>query len=67
MLGFILQFSKKYFQSSAILLILMIASEKSHQNLSDCNHFLLKKKFEVNVKQIFSGENMRNSGRYMYL
>ena len=27
------------------------ASEKSHQNLSDYNHFLLKKKLEVNNKR----------------
>ena len=31
----------------------MIASEKSHQNLSDYNQFLLIKTFEVNKKQIF--------------
>ena len=28
----------------------MIASEKSHQNLTDYNQFLLKKRFEVNKK-----------------
>ena len=31
----------------------MIASEKSNQNLSVYNHFLLKKRFKVNKKQIF--------------
>jgi len=41
----------------------MIASEKSHPILSDYNQILLKNKFEVNEKQIFSSEKMRNSGR----
>ena len=40
----------------------MIASEKSHLNLSDYNQFLLKKRFEDDKKQIFSNEKMRNSG-----
>ena len=44
----------------------MIASEKSHQNLSDYNQFLFKKRFEVNKKQIFSSEKMRNSGNCIY-
>ena len=44
----------------------MIISEKSHQNLSDYSQFLLKKKFENNKKQIFSGEKMGNSGKYIY-
>ena len=44
----------------------MIASEKSHQNLSDYNQFLFKKRFEVIKKQIFSGEKMRNSGKCIY-
>ena len=40
----------------------MIASEKSHQNLSDYNQFLFKKIFEVHKKkQIFSSEKIRNS------
>ena len=43
----------KYFGILVILLIPMIASEKSHQNLSDYIHFLLKKRFEVNKKSIF--------------
>ena len=29
---------------------------------SDCNQFLLKRKFEVNKNQIFSGEKMKNLG-----
>ena len=40
----------------------MIASEKSHQNLSNSNQLLLKNRFEVNIKQIFSSGKMRNSG-----
>ena len=44
----------------------MIASEKPHQNLSDYNQFLFKKRFEVNKKKIFSIENMRNSGNCTY-
>ena len=53
----------------------MIASEKSHQNISDYNQFLfkirfevenLKKKCEVNKHQIFSSEKMRNSGNCIY-
>ena len=43
-------FLSKYFQSSVILQIPMIASEKSHQNLSDYSQFRLKKRFEVNGK-----------------
>jgi len=43
-------FISKYFQNSVILYILMIASEKSHQNLSDYKPFLFKKRFEVNKK-----------------
>ena len=42
-----------YFQSSVILYIPMITSEKSHQNLSDYNQFLLKKRFEVDTKTNF--------------
>ena len=34
----------------------MIISEKSHQNLSDYNQFLFKKRFEFDKKQIFSSE-----------
>lgn len=44
----------------------MIASEKSHPILSDYNQILLKNKFEVNEKQIFSSEKMRNSGNCIY-
>ena len=44
---FFCSFFSKYFQSSVILYIPMITSEKSHQNLSDYNQFLLKKRFEV--------------------
>ena len=39
----------------------MEKSETSHQNLSDYNQFLFKKRFEVNKKQIFSSDKMRNS------
>ena len=41
-------------------------SEKSHQNLSDYNQLLVKKRFEVNKKHIFSSEKIRNSGIYDY-
>ena len=44
----------------------MIASEKSHQNLSEYNQFLFKKRFEVNKKHYFSIEEMRNSGNCIY-
>ena len=44
----------------------MIASEKSHQNLSDYNQFLIEYKIEVDQKQIFSSEKIRNSGNYIY-
>ena len=43
----------------------MIASEKSHQNLSDYSQSLLKKRFEVNKKGLFS-DKMRNSGKFNY-
>ena len=36
----------------------MIASEKSHQNLSDYNQFLFKKRIQVDKKQIFSCEKL---------
>ena len=39
----------------------MIASEKAHQNLSDYNWFLFKKRFEVDKKTNFSSEKMINS------
>ena len=48
-----------------ILKIPMIASEKSHQNLSDYNQFLFKKIFEVHKKKN-SGEKMRNVGNCIY-
>ena len=44
----------------------MIASEKSHQNLSDYFHLLFKKRSKINKKQIISNEKMRNSGDCMY-
>ena len=59
-------FFSKCFQSSVILKILMIASEKTQHNLSDSNHFLLKKRFDVKEKQIFPSEKLRNSGNYNY-
>ena len=43
----------------------MIASEKSHQNLSDYNQFSLKK-IKVSKKQIFPGEKMIYSGNCIY-
>ena len=39
----------------------MIASEKSHHNLSDYTQFLFKQRFEVKKLIFFSGEKMRNS------
>ena len=44
----------------------MIASEKSHENLSDYNQLLFKKRFEVNIKPIFTNEKMRNSDNCVY-
>ena len=45
----------------------MIASEKSHQNLSDYIQFLLKIKDLNLIKEgIISTEKMRNSGNYVY-
>ena len=44
----------------------MIASEKSHQNLSDYNQVLLKQRKKKNKKQIFSSEKMRNSDNCSY-
>ena len=44
----------------------MIASEKSYQNLSECNQSLFKKRLEVNKKQIFYSEKIRNSGNCIY-
>ena len=41
----------------------MDALEKSHQNLSDYNQILLKNIFQVDKKQIFSSEKIRNSGK----
>ena len=45
----------------------MIASEKSHQNLSDYNQFLFLKRFEVHEKLIFFSEKMRNLGNCIYV
>ena len=45
-----------------ILNNLMIASEKSHQNLSDYNQFLFKKDLKFKKKTDFSIRKMRNSG-----
>ena len=44
----------------------MIASEKLHQNLSDYYQFLFKNRLEVNKKQIFPNEKIRNSGICIY-
>ena len=46
--------------------ILPIAWEKTDRNLSDYNQFLFKKRFEVNKKQIFFSEKMRNSDNCVY-
>ena len=43
----------------------MIASEKSHQNLSDYIQFLLKKRYSIEKRIIYS-KRMRNSGNYNY-
>ena len=50
---FFLQFSPNYFWSFAILLILMIVSEKSYQNPSDYIHFLLKKLYTFKNNRLF--------------
>ena len=34
--------------------------------MTDYNWFLFKKRFEVNKKQIYSTEKMRNSGNCIY-
>ena len=44
----------------------MIVSEKPHQNISDYNQFLFKKRSEVNKKQIFTSKNMINSCNCIY-
>jgi len=36
----------------------MIASEKSHQNLSDYNQFLFEKSFEIDKNQIFLSKKL---------
>ena len=46
----------------------MIESDKSHQNLSDYNQFLSKKRLEVNKKtDFFSSEKNRYSGNSIYV
>ena len=55
-------FFSDYFQSLAILLILMIASEKSHQNLSDDIQFLLKKDLNLKKGGIIFREKIIDSG-----
>ena len=42
-----------YFEILVILKIPMIASEKSHENLSDYNQFWMKKTFDVNINSFF--------------
>ena len=56
----------KYFQSSVIVKISMVASEKSRKNISDYNLFLFKKSFEVNNKQFFSCEKRTHSSNCIY-
>ena len=43
-------FFSNYFQSLAILKILMIVSEKFHQNMSDYIQFLFKNRFDFHKK-----------------
>ena len=43
----------------------MIVSEKSYQNLSEYNQFLIKKRFEVKKKEIITSGKIRNSGDYI--
>ena len=43
-----------------------MASEKSHQHLSDYNQFLFEKIFEVNIKQNLSSEKDRISSNCIY-
>ena len=50
-------FFSKYFKNSVILYILMIACETTHQNLSDYNHFLLKKYFKLIKNRFFVVKN----------
>ena len=44
----------------------MIASEKTHQNLSDYSQFLFKKRFEINEKQILFCEKIKNAGNFIH-
>ena len=44
----------------------MLASKISQENLSDYNQLTVKTIFEVNKKQIFSSEKIRNSGSFIY-
>jgi len=44
----------------------MIASEKSHKNLSDYNQFIFRKSLEVIKKKIFLSEKMKNLSNYIY-
>ena len=53
MLGYFCSIFSNYFQGLAILLIMMIVSGKSHQNLSDNIQFLRKKKLFNNKRGLF--------------
>jgi len=55
------------FKIFAILLILMILSGKSRQNLSDYIQPLFKRLYEVNKKTVISSGKMENSSNYMLL
>ena len=59
-------FSQNNSQAQCFFYFSVIASEKSHQNLSDFNLFLFEKIFEVYKKQMFSSVKKRNSGNCIY-
>ena len=44
----------------------MIVPEKSHQNIYDCIHFLLEKRFEFNKKKLFLEKKIRNLSNHIY-
>ena len=59
-------FFRNTFKVQRLYKIRRLNRKKSHQNLSDYDQFLFKKRFEVNKKQIFSSEKMRNSENCIY-
>ena len=76
MLAYFLQFFSKYFKSLKEVKFPIIASEKSLQyqtttsffttRLQPSNTTTIKKRFEINSKQIFSSGKMRTSGNCIY-